>query len=194
MAGKAGQGRKFDIEDALRAATMVFWRHGYEGATLSELTKAMGINPPSLYKAFGSKEELFFRVVRFYNENYGDFMSRAFAEETDGLKLARRLLREAAEYYPKSKFPGGCLVISAGVSVGKDNTHIANRLSDMRNENIAALARYKGLTETLARFVGATLQGMSQQARDGLGRDELREIAELAVAALDHPATQEKRN
>lgn len=189
MVGKAGQGRKFDIDEALRAATMVFWQYGYEGATLSELTNAMGIKPPSLYKAFGSKEELFFSVIRFYNKHYGDFMSRAFEEEDGGQRLVRRLLREAAKYYPASKFPGGCLVISAAVAVDKENAHIANRLADMRNANIVALTEYEGITMPMARFVGATLQGMSQQARDGLGYEELLEIAEFAISAIDMSIT-----
>lgn len=184
MAGKAGQGRKFDIDEALEAATVVFWKYGYEGSTLSELTEAMGIKAPSLYKAFGSKEQLFFEVIKHYNKTHGSFMSKAFAEETDGHALIRRLLREAAEYYPASRFPGGCLVISAAVGVGRGNTHVAAKLAEMRNENILELSKRDGVTLPMARFVGATLQGMSQQARDGVSTEELLGIADMAIAAL----------
>jgi AcrR family transcriptional regulator len=145
----------------------------------------MGINPPSLYKAFGSKEELFFKVIDFYNQNHGNFMSQAFQEETDGLLLIRRLLRAAAKYHPASRFPGGCLVISAALGVGKGKAHVASRLTDMRNANILALAKYDGISLPIARFVGATLQGMSQQAHDGLNSAELRDIAELAILTVE---------
>lgn len=184
MTGKLGQGRRFEIRDALEAAMTVFWQHGYEGASISTLTAAMGINSPSLYKAFGSKEQLFFEVVRHYNETSGAFMGRAFAEEEDGIALSLRLLREAAEYYPKSRFPGGCLIISAAVTVSEANKHVGERLALMRNANISQLAGRIGMNAAMARFVGATLQGMSQQARDGASAEDLHEIADLAIAVI----------
>ncbi|GAB2720774.1 TetR/AcrR family transcriptional regulator [Arthrobacter bambusae] len=196
MSGKAGQGRKFNVEDALEAATLVFWDHGYEGASLAELTHAMGINPPSLYKAFGSKEDLFFSVVDHYNATHGNFMSIAFAEEATGLALMRRLLLEAADHYASTSYPGGCLVISAAVTVTSANRHVADRLAKMRNDNIAAMAEAltrdldAGLipqntdTKAMAAFVGATLQGMSQQARDGATKEDLTRIANYAITAI----------
>lgn len=196
VSGKAGQGRKFNIEEALESATLVFWDSGYEGASLAELTKAMGINPPSLYKAFGSKEDLFFSVVDHYNSTHGSFMSVAFDEEDTGIGLMRRLLIEAAAHYPSSTFPGGCLVISAAVAVTAANRHVADRLSKMRNDNILAMAealtrdRDAGIiahdtdTHAMAAFVGATLQGMSQQARDGAAEGDLLRIAHYAISAI----------
>ena len=97
MSGKPGQGRKFHLEDALEAAMIVFWAHGYEGSSMAELTRAMGIKAPSLYKAYGSKEDLFFSVVDHYNSTHGSFMSSAMAEEKDGLAMLRRILLEAAQ-------------------------------------------------------------------------------------------------
>ncbi|WP_284753210.1 TetR/AcrR family transcriptional regulator [Arthrobacter sp. efr-133-R2A-120] len=196
MSGKTGQGRKFNVEDALEAATLVFWNHGYEGASLAELTHAMGINPPSLYKAFGSKEDLFFSVVDHYNATHGNFMAIAFAEETSGLALMRRLLLEAADHYASASYPGGCLVISAAVTVTPANRHVADHLAKMRNDNIAAMAealthdlnarRIPQNTDTkaMAAFVGATLQGMSQQARDGATKEDLTRIANYAITAI----------
>ncbi|MTI46162.1 TetR family transcriptional regulator [Roseibium hamelinense] len=185
MVSRLGQGRKFMIEDALEAATLVFWLHGYEGASISELTKAMGINPPSLYKAFGSKEDLFFKVVDHYNQTHGNFMSKIFEEETDGRALLQRLLLEAADHYPSDQFPGGCLVISAAVAVTETNKHVADRLASMRNDNVKEMASRDGVTPDMARFAAATLQGMSQQARDGASREDLRTIAKYAISALD---------
>ncbi|MDO4888569.1 MAG: TetR/AcrR family transcriptional regulator [Actinomycetaceae bacterium] len=185
MSGKPGQGRKFQTESALEAATIVFWEHGYEGTSLAELTKAMGINPPSLYKAYGSKEDLFFAVVDHYNSTYGAFMATAMSEEKDGLAMLRRVLLEAAEHYSTKGLPGGCLVISAAVTVKSANRHVGERLADMRNENIRQMASRADVTDDMARFVASTLQGMSQQARDGATTSELERIAAMAITALE---------
>lgn len=196
MAGVAGQGRKFALSDALDAATLVFWEYGYEGTSLKMLTEAMGINPPSLYKAFGSKEELFFAAIDHYNASYGSFVGEAFDEAISGIDLARRILHGAAGHYARPDFPGGCLTISAAVTVTPENQHVADRLSSLRNANVAKIAeafekdvragRLPAHTSAtrLATFVGATLQGMSQQARDGADAAQLREIAEMALAVL----------
>lgn len=197
MAGVAGQGRRFDVTAALDAAMEVFWRWGYEGASLSALTAAMGIRPPSLYAAFGSKESLFFAVVDHYNATHGSFLAEALAEEPSGTRLARRALDEAAVHYasPDGR-PAGCLVISAAVTVTPGNRHVADRLAAMRNQNLAAFEQaFQRDVDTgelppatdphrLARFVAATLQGMSQQARDGAGADELRAVAATALRAI----------
>lgn len=192
MAGKPGQGRKFVEEDALDAAMAVFWEHGYEGASLSELTSAMGINPPSLYRAFGSKEGLFFAVVDRYRAMPENFVARAIEEEDDGPTLAHRILREAAVQYPADGHPGGCLVISAAVTVSEANTHVAERLAAMRKETMDALASRPGCSPEQARFVAATLQGMSQQARDGAGTEALRSIAGFAATAFDRMAPADR--
>ena len=188
MSGKPGQGRKFHLEDALEAAMIVFWAHGYEGASMAELTRAMGIKAPSLYKAYGSKEDLFFSVVDHYNSTHGSFMSSAMAEEKDGLAMLRRILLEAAEHYPSKQYPGGCLVISAAVSVTSAHEHVAQRLASMRNDNIRLMSSRDDVSKDMARFTAATLQGMSQQARDGATSDELKRIAQLAISALEHEA------
>lgn len=196
MAGVAGQGRRFAVDAALDAATLVFWEHGYEGASLALLTEAMGIKPPSLYKAFGSKEELFFSVIDRYNATHGSFVGSAFEEASDGFDLARRVLHGAADHYARPGFPGGCLTITAAVTVGPQNRRVAERLSDLRNANVAKIAQaFENDTRAgalpagapvvrLATFIGATLQGMSQQARDGADAAQLHAIADLALGAL----------
>ncbi|SDU46506.1 TetR/AcrR family transcriptional regulator [Jiangella alkaliphila] len=196
MAGVSGQGRRFDMTTALNTAMEVFWQWGYEGASLAILTAAMEIRPPSLYAAFGSKESLFFTVVDHYNATHGSFLAEAMAEETSGTRLARRVLHEAAAHYASSGHPGGCLVISAAVTVTPGNRHVADRLAGMRNENLAAFEQAfqrdvdsgelppHADPHRLARFVAATLQGMSQQARDGARVEELQAVAATALTAI----------
>lgn len=196
MAGVSGQGRRFEMTEALAASTEVFWRWGYEGASLAALTAAMQIRPPSLYSAFGSKEGLFFRVVDYYNATHGRFLADAVAEEPSGSRLTHRVLHEAASHYASSTHPGGCLVISAAVTVSPNNQHVADRLTAMRNHNLAAFERaFQRDVDSeqlaadadpprLARFVAAMLQGMSQQARDGATAAQLREVADTALTAI----------
>ncbi|GAB3756097.1 TetR/AcrR family transcriptional regulator [Microlunatus parietis] len=196
MAGVSGQGRRFDLTSAVEAATQVFWEWGYEGASLATLTTAMGIRPPSLYAAFGSKESLFFTVVDHYNATHGRFLAEAVAAELGGTRLADRVLNEAATHYASTGHPGGCLVISAAVTVTPGHRHVADRLAGLRNQNLAtfesAFRRDIDSGELpphaeparLARFVAATLQGMSQQARDGAQVEDLRAVAALALTAI----------
>src|SRR3954463_3624794 len=91
-----GRPRKFDADQALDAALAVFWRKGYEGASLPDLTEAMGINRPSLYAAFGNKEELFRRAVDRYVEGPACFLRKALAEPT-ARAAAERLLAGGIE-------------------------------------------------------------------------------------------------
>lgn len=196
MAGIAGQGRRFDTTAALDAALELFWQWGYEGASLSALTAAMDIRPPSLYAAFGSKESLFFSVVDRYNATHGNFLAEAVAEERSGTRLARRVLHDAAAHYTSTGHPRGCLVISAAVTVAPSNEHVADRLAALRNQNLAAFEQAfqrdvdsgalspQADPHHLARFVAVALQGMSQQARDGAEVEELQAVATTALIAI----------
>lgn len=196
MAGVRGQGRKFDVDSALDKAMFAFWEHGYEGTSVSMLTGAMGINPPSLYSAFGGKEGLFFAAVDRYLATRGDFMARAFAEEPQAAKLISRLLYDAAVHYTDDSCPGGCLIISSAVGVTDANRGIADRLRDMRNANVALLS--ERISENIANgilppswepvdiaeLIGVIIQGMSQRARDGATRGQLERVADRTLASL----------
>src|SRR4051812_4655418 len=78
----SGRVRQFDVDEALDRALEVFWARGYEGATLPELTAAMGINRPSLYAAFGNKEQLFRRALDRYQTGPQSFLTEALSEPT----------------------------------------------------------------------------------------------------------------
>ena len=196
MAGVRGQGRKFDVDAALDQAMFAFWEHGYEGTSVSMLTSAMGINPPSLYSAFGGKEGLFFAAIERYLATRGDFMDRAFAEEPHAAKLISRLLYDAASRYTDESCPGGCLIISSAVGVTDANQSIADRLRDMRNANVLKLSQCisgnvadgdlspSWDSDDVAEFIGVIIQGMSQRARDGSTRSQLERVAERTLASL----------
>ncbi len=196
MAGVPGQGRKFDVEAALDRAMRVFWQHGYEGASVAALTSAMGITAPSMYAAFGSKEQLFDSAVAHYNAGIGRWMADAFAEEASVLDLMDRLLEEAARHYTDASTPGGCLVIGAATCVTAANAAVAERLRQARNANIDLLAERLAAARdrgdlapgtdprAIADIVGATIQGMSQRARDGASIEQLAAVAAGVSGAL----------
>src|SRR5947209_16697338 len=104
----AGRPRSFDLDKALDAALQVFWRKGYEGASLSDLTQAMGINRPSLYAAFGDKEMLFRKALDRYASGPAAYVSEALKEPTARAAI-ERLLREAADSLTNPHNPPGCL-------------------------------------------------------------------------------------
>src|SRR5437016_7336822 len=90
-ASTVGRPRAFDVDQALDQALKVFWRKGYEGASLPDLTRAMGINRPSLYAAFGNKQSLFCKALHRYHEQHSDYLRRALAAPT-ARAAARRIL------------------------------------------------------------------------------------------------------
>ncbi|GAA4153822.1 hypothetical protein GCM10022251_23410 [Phytohabitans flavus] len=146
----------------------------------------MGIRPGSLYVAFGDKKSLFQEVVRSYGRSpVGAFVGVALAEETTAYDAFARILREAAAIYPDPSHPAGCLTISAATNVTPQDAEVATYLRDLRNENLATLeARLRTARQTgelpasadprsLAAYIAAVIQGMSQRARDGATAAEL---------------------
>ncbi|AFK57423.1 TetR/AcrR family transcriptional regulator [Tistrella mobilis] len=180
-----GRPRSFDRDAALAKAMRLFWERGYEGTSVADLTQAMGITPPSLYAAFGSKEELYREVMAAYRAGPGLFTIRALDEEPDPRAAIRRLLRETAIAFTDPGQPAGCLISTALITCAPEHDAVAAETARLRRDTIAAIAacirrgiaagRWPAGTDAgaLARLYGAVIQGMSIQARDGAGRDEL---------------------
>lgn len=191
-----GRPRSFDRETALEKALLAFWEHGYEATSVSDLTRVMDISAPSLYAAFGDKRSLFDEVVRVYGAGYGSFTDRALAEEPTARAAAGRMLREAATEYTEPGRPHGCLVVHAATNCS--DPEVRRSLRERRRAVITALERrirddvaagaLPADTDAgaLARHTGAMIQGMSQQARDGASREELRALAEIALSVWPH--------
>jgi AcrR family transcriptional regulator len=186
-----GRPRSFDPEKALEKAMQVFWRKGFEGASLPDLTKAMGINRPSLYSAFGNKQALFQKVLARYGEGPAAFAALALREPT-ARGVAEKLLFGSAESLacPKHR---GCLLVQGALCGGEEA--VRKDLAAKRKAGEAELrkrfekARAEGDLPRkvdagdLARFVTTTLYGMSVQATGGATAEELRRVAETAMRA-----------
>jgi len=190
----AGRPRGFDLDTALDRATEVFWKKGYEGASLPALTEAMGINRPSLYAAFGNKEALFRRAMERYAQGPASHLERALAEPT-ARRVAEALLSATVDLLANPKNPRGCLLVHGALACGDDTEVIRDALAAKRAAGEARLrerltkARVAGdlprsaRPADLARYLMTVTQGLSVQAAGGATRKQLREVARLAMAA-----------
>ena len=190
-----GRPREFDPDEALDKAMMVFWQQGFESASLTDLTEAMGISRPSLYAAFGNKEELFRRALERYVQTGPAAEHRAALAEATSRAVVERLLLYAAKSLTDPCHPAGCMAVRGAFSCGEAEQSIKDELSAIRCTGEAALterferAKAEGdLPATsnpaaLARYVAALLQGMSVQASGGATREQLLDVAEMALAS-----------
>lgn len=185
-----GRPRGFDKDQALRKATEVFWRKGYDGASMADLTSAMGINPPSLYAAFGSKAELYGAALQRYEE-ISDFTDPDSMAEADSPAAAVRLVLEAGvRAVTAADRERGCMVSDGMVACATAHRDIAEDLARRRRRQRSQLSRVferwiaRKEARSLARFVAAVLQGLSIQARDGASPADLRAVVAHACAGL----------
>jgi AcrR family transcriptional regulator len=200
-----GRPRSFDREAALRRAMDVFWRRGYEGAAVSDLTKAMGINAPSLYAAFGCKEALFREAVALYNATEGAVTDRALEAAPTARRAIEDMLRLNAAAYVSPRRPPGCMVTLAATIGTPESAAVRQFLAQCRQEAQEAIERRlaRGVAEgdlpkradvaALAAFYYTVLQGLSIQARDGASRETLAGIVDCAMAAWDRLVNPEPR-
>jgi AcrR family transcriptional regulator len=191
-----GRPRSFDRDAALGRAMEVFWRHGYEGTSLSQLTEAMGINAPSLYAAFGSKEELFREAVELYEATEGALASRALEAPTAREAVERMLRRNVADYSDPAK-PPGCMIVLAATTGTIGNQGVRDFLARLRSAGEDALQdRLRRAVDdgelppgtdvaALAAFVTTIQQGLSIHARDGADRSTLDAVADHALTVWD---------
>jgi AcrR family transcriptional regulator len=188
----AGRPRSFDTGKALDRALNVFWRKGYEGASLSDLTKAMGINRPSLYAAFGDKEKLFRKVLDRYAEGPASF-SEAALQESTSRAVVERLLYGTADLLTSPQNPHGCLWVQGALACGNGADSVRKELISRRVAGEAELRQRLNRAKidgdlppeanpaNLARYIVTVIQGMSIQAASGASRGELHRIIGIAL-------------
>jgi len=189
-----GRPRSFDEEKALDQAMRVFWEKGFEGASLSHLTKAMGIKPPSLYGAFGNKQELFRKALERYRARQVPFIYDALQEPT-AYGVAERILRQSAIFLTRPGCPHGCLTIQTSLAASDEGAVIHDELITLRRDAQKALRRRFARAkqegdlpehsdpDSLARFITAVYQGMAIQRVNGASRKELLDLAQTSLRA-----------
>jgi AcrR family transcriptional regulator len=191
---RRGRPPAFERADVLGKAAIQFWQLGYEGASIADLTAAMGITPQSLYAAFGSKAELYRDAVGWYLSNIGEGDWLSLDDVVDAF---RHLLASQAENFTRPGYPPGCMISTAVLTAAVENVDVAAHMSQLREANVGRFSRRleQGIAvgqlrpdtdvTAVARFIGAIIQGMAVQARDGAGIDALNGIAALAIAQIE---------
>jgi AcrR family transcriptional regulator len=189
-----GRPREFDLDKALDAALKVFWRKGYEGSTLPDLTKAMGISRPSLYAAFGNKEALFRQAIDRYIDGPGAHVAAALAAPT-ARQVVEKLWHGSIELTTNPRNPRGCFLVQSALACGDQAAPIRRELTKRRGRLEALLTqRFKQSIvagelpantnpRDLAGYVATISHGMAVQAAGGVTRQELTRVAELALQA-----------
>lgn len=188
-----GRPLSFDRDAALETAMHVFWERGYEAASISDLTSAMGITPPSLYTAFGDKEQLFLEAIERYALGYGSAGVRALKEEPTARGAIERWLMEAANELTQPCHPKGCMVVMAATNCSAAAERVQDALLLRRTEAIANVGRriQGGIdngelppdtdAQDLANFYATIYQGMSMQAKDGATHESLMATVRTAM-------------
>jgi AcrR family transcriptional regulator len=194
---KRGRPRGFDRKQALDQAMRVFWTKGYEGASISDLKAAMGIGSPSLYAAFGSKEELFREAVELYQATEGSENWRSLQAAPTAREGIEGVLYATAKAFSRTDMPTGCLVVLSALSTNESNEPIRHILLSERLGCVKALeARLQRAVKegelsrevdirSVARFYATVHEGMSIQSRDGASPETLKKICRSAMAAWD---------
>ena len=192
-----GRPLSFDRDAALETAMHVFWERGYEAASIADLTSAMGITPPSLYTAFGDKEQLFLEAIERYALGYGSAGARALDEEPTARGAIERWLLEAANELTQPCHPKGCMVVMAATNCSAAAERVQDALLLRRTEAIANVGRriQGGIdsgelppdtdAKDLANFYATIYQGMSMQAKDGATHESL--LATVRTAMRSWP-------
>jgi AcrR family transcriptional regulator len=186
-----GRPREFDMGDALERAMLMFWRQGFEGTSLSDLTRELGVSRPSLYAAFGGKEALFLKALDLYEARAG-YREAALAAPT-ARAYARALLEGAADLHGDRRNPPGCLGVQGALACAPQSDAIRKELIRRRTIGEKAIRdRLKSFRAegdlpadadpaALARYLSIVIYGVTVQAAGGATRKGLRSAVELAL-------------
>jgi AcrR family transcriptional regulator len=198
-----GRPRSFDRDAALAAAMEVFWEKGFEATSISDLTEAMGINPPSLYSAFGDKEALFLEAIEAYTRRRGE--SCPYCNEPTARGAVEKLLIYVARELTDASHPRGCLMMMAATTAANSSTRLQKVIADKRvasREHMRERIK-RGIEDgdvpagtdagALADFFSTLLTGMALQARDGATRKSLLAIVEQAMTLFPKAPRNSRR-
>jgi AcrR family transcriptional regulator len=188
-----GRPRAFDEEEVLDVAMQLFWEHGFDGTSMSELTEAMGINRRSVYAAFGNKEALFTSALEHYLAGPGAFVKTALALPT-AREVAQAFLRGTVKASTSSDRPPGCMIVQSALAGSEAAAAVRSDVAARRVAGVDAFrerfdrAQLDGDmpadvdTQALASYIVALSHGISVQANSGIGRAALSRTVDFALS------------
>jgi AcrR family transcriptional regulator len=193
-----GRPRSFDRQEALCAALRVFRERGYEGTSMADLQDALGgLSPPSIYAAFGSKEELFKEAVELYRVPIRAAAERALAEASTTKAAIESILRSTVVTVTEPGEPRGCLLVQGAITCSPASDNVQEYLHQLRLDTHRLVTKRlkAGLSAgdlpagtdiaAVASFYTTVLHGLAIQARDGASRASLTAAVDCAVAAWE---------
>jgi AcrR family transcriptional regulator len=196
---RPGRPWSFDRDKAVETAIRLFWHHGYEGISVGDLTKKIGVAPPSLYAAFGSKAGLYREAVDRYEETLGCIDADAVKSATSLAGAVRLLLEGAVRAVTNPGLERGCLISSGMITCHPDNDLLARdaaaRREAMKERIVRILEPFAGSHDMsrLGRHLAAVMQGISIQARDGVQAEVLNEIIDDVVSGVEAQGSVQAR-
>jgi AcrR family transcriptional regulator len=191
----AGRPRSFDRDETLDRAMRVFWAKGFAGASMSELTAAMGINPPSLYAAFGSKEGLYREALERYEALYGADFWKSLENSPNARDAIECVLRRSVQVFTCGQNPQGCMLVLGGSQTDDLSPDLADTLRGRGNASVEAMeARIRRAIDegelppgidprAIADFYATVHRGLTVSVRSGAGAEELDSVVTSAMAA-----------
>jgi AcrR family transcriptional regulator len=195
--GKTGRPISFDKDAALEAAMLLFWERGFEGTSMAELTQTMGLNPSSIYAAFGDKQALFQLAVKRYLDTRAQYATEALEQPTLE-KVVRALFDNTVAFLTMPGHPPTCMTLAGAMGCSVDAVPARDLMTEIRKQNEVAIrerllkARKSGeLSKNInvgdyTRYLSSILAGLSIQAANGSTKAELRRTAQLALQHLGY--------
>lgn len=192
---KAKRGRPmcFDEQEALHKAMLLFWQYGYEATSISDLTKALGLTPPSLYRSFGDKAQLFQRCLEYYLAHEACAIDRIFAEAKTAKVAMELFLYENIKQLVQDNKPKGCMLLVSTMNCSEQHVDLQNdielkrlRIKEkiyqrlLQGQQAGEIAPHVSIQE-MTDYYTTVMQGMTFQARDGVGAEQLNQVAAHAM-------------
>jgi AcrR family transcriptional regulator len=194
---KTGRPIGFDKEAALEGAMLLFWKHGYEGTSMADLTRVTGLNPSSIYAAFGDKRALFSLAVKRYLKTRAQYAAKALAQPTLE-KVIRALFDSTVAFLTAPNHPPTCMTLGGAVGCSVEASPARDIMTEIRRQNESAmrerflLAQKSGelskdvKVDDYTRYLSTIIAGLSIQAANGSTKAQLKRTAQMALQNLGY--------
>jgi AcrR family transcriptional regulator len=192
---KTGRPIGFDKDAALEAAMLLFWKRGFEGTSMADLTEAMGLSPSSIYAAFGDKHALFSLAVKRYMKTRAQYATNALEQPTLE-KVIHALFDSTVAFLTTPNHPPTCMTLAGAVGCSVDASPARDMMTEIRKRNESAmrerflLAQKDGElskdvnVDDYSRYLSTIIAGLSIQAANGSTKAELKRTAQMALQHL----------